>query len=769
MGKKKKKTGRSSRVGLFARTLFLLAVCGIAAFVVLAVRLYDVQIVNHNYFHARALSTQLSQSTITASRGTIFDASGNVMAISAPVENVFISPLEMARENQDVRLIADGLSSILGVDREVILQRASRTNSQYQIIKTQVEAEQAQQVRDFIREHRLRGIHFEPNFRRHFPNNSLAGQIVGFVGTEHTGLNGLELRYEDYLTGVSGRRVRLTSARGNDMSFVGFDDFFDAQDGHDITLTIDLSVQYFLEKHLVAAIEQYRVRGGATAIAMNARTGAIMAMASYPNFDPNYFTQVSQREQMRLDEIEDEEEFANALREAQFRMWQNRALTDTYEPGSVFKVVSLAMAMEENLASLDTVFNCHGSMNVLGRVDRSRNPLPFRCMVRTGHGTLTLCQAMQRSCNIVTADLAVRLGARTFYDYIEAFGLFGRTDLGSLQEAQSHWWNENVFFNRHNHSQLVAASIGQTFAITPLQMITAATATINGGYLMQPFLVHQIHDSEGNLIRENEPEVIRQVISERTSADMRTMLENTVLHGTGRNAQVQGFRVGGKTGTSEDVVQLALTYEGARGDVTVSFVGFAPVEDPEIVILVILEAPCRATGLSATGGGMAAPVVGSMLADILPISLGITPQYTEEQLQDLSVYVPRVAERPLFEATNALRNLRLDHEVIGSGERVIAQLPQPNARVSSGTTVRLFTDSEVPDHEVTVPSLSGMTFEGARRTLANRGLFIRTTGVPPSAARAEVSVQAVPEGQQVAYGSVIEVTLIDMAIADMLH
>ncbi|MCL2201519.1 MAG: PASTA domain-containing protein, partial [Oscillospiraceae bacterium] len=228
-------------------------------------------------------------------------------------------------------------------------------------------------------------------------------------------------------------------------------------------------------------------------------------------------------------------------------------------------------------------------------------------------------------------------------------------------------------------------------------------------------------------------------------------------------------RVGGKTGTSEDVVQLALTYEGARGDVTVSFVGFAPVEDPEIVILVILEAPCRATGLSATGGGMAAPVVGSMLADILPISLGITPQYTEEQLQDLSVYVPRVAERPLFEATNALRNLRLDHEVIGSGERVIAQLPQPNARVSSGTTVRLFTDSEVPDHEVTVPSLSGMTFEGARRTLANRGLFIRTTGVPPSAARAEVSVQAVPEGQQVAYGSVIEVTLIDMAIADMLH
>ena len=760
MGTKKKSSKTSSKKGLIFRTLFILIVCGIGAFVITS-RLFDVQIVNHSYFQARALSAQLSHSTLTATRGTIFDANGNILAMSAATENVFISPLVMERDEQDVELIASGLSRILDVDRDMIIERASRTQSQYQIIKRHVSYEQAQEVRAFISEHRLRGVHLEPNSRRYFPNDSLAGQILGFVGTDHTGLEGMELRYEDYLTGVSGRQVRLTSARGSTLSFAGFEDTFEAQDGNDIVLTIDSTIQYFVEKHLAAAIEQYDVLNGAICIAMNPRTGAILAMASYPNFNPNDFLALSGRELSRIEAIEDEDERNAAIREAQFRQWSNRAVTDTYEPGSVFKMISMAMALEENIANLETTFTCRGYVAVRGRVDRNQDPLPMRCHLRIGHGTITFDQAMQRSCNIVCVELAVNIGARTFYDYIEAFGLFGNTGLDNMTEARSFWWDENVFLNRHNHSQLAAASIGQTFTITPIQMITSAAATVNGGYLMQPFLVSEIVDSNGNTVRRNEPTVIRQVISEGTSADMRYILENTVLYGTGRNAQVSGFRIGGKTGTSENVVQLALTYEGAQKDLTASFLGFAPADDPEIMILLLLDTPSRATGINISGGAMAAPVVGNMLADILPLALGIMPEYSEEELQAINIYIPRVYDRPISTATGVLSGLGLSYTIIGDGETVTAQFPAPNMQVAPGTTVRLYADATAPHEQVIVPNLSDMTFQGALNTLENRGLFVRTTGVPIFDIRGRVSVQSVPAGTEVDYGTVVEITLID--------
>lgn len=770
MGKKRRKTNTKSRSGFLFRTIFLLAVCGIAAFVVLAMRLYDVQVVNHNYYHSRALSTQLRHTTLNPSRGTIFDANGNIMAMSAAVENIFISPLEMYLQSQDINFIASGLSEILGIDRQMVIERASRTNSQYQIIRLKATAEETAAVRAFIAEYRLRGIHFEHNTRRYFPNDSLAGQILGFVGTDNIGLEGLESRYERYLSGVAGRNIRLTSARGNAISFADFEDSFDAHDGHNIHLTIDASIQYFVEKHLEAAIDRNDVLNGAISIAMCARTGAILAMASYPNFNPNDFLAVSEREENRLSLIEDEDEQRRALRDAQFRQWRNRALTDTYEPGSVFKIITLAMALEENLANLETQFTCHGSINVLGRVNRHNDPSPMHCWLRWGHGTMSLDVAMQRSCNVVCVELAVRLGARTFYDYIAAFGLFDRTGLDAAAESRGIWWDDATFLNRHNHSQLAAASIGQTFNITPIQMITAATAAINGGYLLQPFLVSHITDSDGNIISQNEPTVVRQVVSAGTSADMRTMLENVVISGTGRNAQVKGYRVGGKTGTSENVVQLAQAYEGAQKDLTVSFLGFAPADDPEIVILLLLDTPNPATGLQISGGAMAAPVVGNMLADILPLSLGIMPSYSEEELLDLNVHVPRATDRYTPDAVAQLRAAGLEAVIEGGGSRVVAQIPPQNALVAPGSTIRLFTDlDDVPDEDVIVPSLHRMSFEGARRSLENRGLFIRTTGVPKSDRRAVVSVQSEIAGQSVPFGTVIEVTLIDEDIVERRH
>ncbi|MCL2366582.1 MAG: penicillin-binding transpeptidase domain-containing protein [Oscillospiraceae bacterium] len=751
------------------RTVFLLAICGIAAFAVLAARLYDVQITNHSYFQARALRGQLNHSTLVASRGTIYDANGNILAVSAAVETVFISPLEMALEEQDIGLIATGLSAILDVDRDMIVQRASRTHSQYQVIKHQVEYEQAALVRAFIREHRIRGVHFEPGFRRYFPNDYLASQIIGFVGAEHTGLDGVEMRYENILSGVSGRRVRMTSARGTALSFRDFEDTFEAQHGYNVHLTIDSTIQYFVEKHLTAAIDQYRVLNGAICIAMNARTGEILAMASYPNFNPNEFLRISDRDMERITAIEDEDERREALRDAQFRQWRNRALTDTYEPGSVFKIITKAMAIEENIADLDTVFECHGRISVLGRVDRNRDPLPLNCWRRWGHGSQTLDEAMQNSCNVVCVELALRLGATRFYDYIEAFGLFERSGLDNASESRSLWWDRPTFLNRHNHSQLAAASIGQTFTITPIQMISAVSATINGGYLMQPLLVSHITDRDGNIVSANEPTVIRQVVSAGTSEAMRIMLENVVVNGTGQNAQVRGYRVGGKTGTSENVVQIVTAGDGALKDLTPSFVGFAPADDPEIVILLMLDTPCHSTGLPIFGGSMAAPVVANMFADILPLAMGIMPQYTEEELQDLSVYVPRVTERYVSGAVGSLMGVRLEHTVVGDGQMVSAQFPAPNMRIAPGSTVILITDAEVPDEDVSVPDLSGMTFEGARRALESRGLFIRTTGVPQSDIRARVSVQSVQAGDEVPFGSVIEVTLIDRDIVEQMH
>jgi len=531
-------------------------------------------------------------------------------------------------------------------------------------------------------------------------------------------------------------------------------------------MTIDSSVQYYIEKHLVQAIEDYDVLGGAMCIAMNAKTGAILAIANYPTFDPNDFLQLSERDLGRLSHIRDEEERIEAVRLAQFRQWRNRSLTDTYEPGSVFKIITLAMALEENIASPNSVFHCSGSLQVLGRVDRDENPLPLRCWRRWGHGDQTLNRAMENSCNTVCAEVAVRLGARRFYKYIEAFGLFERTGLDNAVESRSIWWSENIFFDRNNHSQLASAAIGQTFNITPIQMITAVAATVNGGFLMQPYMVQQITDSEGNIIEVNEPTIIRQVISAETSAAMRSILEDVVKTGTGKNAQVRGYRVGGKTGTSEDVVDIMLSEAGAAKNYIASFVGFAPAEDPEIVILLLLETPSHNTGIYISGGAMAAPVVGNMLADILPLSLGIRPQYTEAELGDLNVHVPRVPER-LEDAINLLQRQGFEYTIIGDGDNVTGQLPAPNAHVSSGTVVTVYSGEELPRVDVVVPNLSGMSYSGAKRALENRGLFIRTTGAPKSDSKTQVSVQSIQAGREVLYGSVVEVTLIDRDIIEL--
>jgi len=760
---RKKEKQKISRA-LLVRTLFLLSVCGIAAFGVLAMRLYDVQITNNSYYEARTLDSQLRQNTISATRGTIYDVNGRILAMSGAVENIFISPMEISMSEQDVRVIAEGLSYLLDVDLDGIYEKAGRTSSQYQVIKSRVEADEAGTVREFIKEYNLRGIHFEPATRRYYPNTNLASQVLGFVGTDNTGLDGIERRFDNQLTGVSGRQIRLTNARGNELLLAGFGDHLDAKDGNDVKLTLNLSVHYYIEKHLAQAVNDYDVLGGGLCIAMNPKTGEIIALAQYPNFDPNNFLSICESELERISTIEDEEEYAEAYRNAQFRQWRNRALADSYEPGSVFKLITFAMALEENAANLERTFTCSGSREI----EVYDNVTERNCWLRRGHGTQSLVSAMRNSCNVVCIELGLRIGSRTFYNYVDAFGLFDKTGLDNAAEGRSLWWDNNVFFDRRNQSQLASASFGQTFKVTPIQMITAAAATINGGYLMQPYIVKQITDSDGNIVEATEPTIVRQVISQETSAIIRMMLEDAVLNGTGRNAQVSGYRIGGKTGTSENTEQLALRDDDdtSNKDYLVSFLGFAPADDPEIIILLLLDTPSHNTGIYISGGSIAAPVVGRMLEDILPMCLGIMPEYSEGELSDINVHVPRITGWSVEEATARLDEQGYEYTVIGEGNLVTAQLPARNAYVSSGTKVLLYADSEVPKNPVVVPNLSGMTYSQARQALERQGLFIRTAGVPKSDRNALVSVQSIQPGRDVAFGSVVEVTLINAQIVE---
>ena len=750
---------RKSNKRLRIRTVILLLVCGVVAFMVLAIRLYKIQIVQNDFYESEALLNQLNRTTLTASRGTIYDASGKILAMSAAVENVFISPFEIDRDNQDISFISYGLSEILGVDREPIISGAADLKSQYLVVKSGVEYEEAGLVRSFIVDNEIKGVYLEPATRRYYPNSNLASQVLGFVGTDDIGLDGIEQRYNDMLTGADGRKVRLRNANGTDLLLPEYDDYYAAKDGNNVMLTIDSSIQYYVEKHLAQAVADYDVINGAMCIAMNAKTGAILAIANYPTFDPNNFLELSDSENAKLSEITDEDEYAQAYYAAQLRQWRNRALADTYEPGSVFKLITLAMALEENVTYPDDTFFCGGSMDVQGREPDD----PLHCWNLYGHGTQTLREAMQNSCNLMSAQLGLRIGARTYYKYIDAFGLFDKTGLDNEAEGGSLWWDESVFYNRYNQSQLASASFGQTFKVTPIQMITAAAAAINGGYLMKPYIVRQVTDCDGNVIEANEPTVLRQVISSETSAKVREILEDVVEIGTGSNAQVRGYRVGGKTGTSENIEQLSAQENNPyiEKDYIVSFLGFAPADDPEIIILLILDTPSHDTGLYISGGAMAAPAVGSMMADILPLCLGIRPQYTEEDMGEINVDVPKVTGKSTADAAEALIELGFEYRIEGDGASVTGQLPKPNAYVASGTTVILYTEGEPPTTQVNVPSLSGLSYIAAKVTLESRGLFIRTTGAPRMGSRTGVSVQSIPAGEQAAYGSIIEVTLIN--------
>ena len=535
-----------------------------------------------------------------------------------------------------------------------------------------------------------------------------------------------------------------------------FEAFYDAKNGDDVTLTIDATIQNYIEKYLAQAIKDYDALNGGTCIVMQPKTGAILAMASMDNYDLNNYQAVSQEEQAKLDLITDPTEKKNALTAAQQLQWRDKAIVDTYEPGSVFKIITCAMALEENLVTPDSTFYCDGSMDVLGRTK------PLLCWKKEGHGSQTLVQAMQHSCNVALVSIGLEVGAANFYKYADAFGLFDKTGIDLPGEAGSQWWDNKTFMDPTNLSQLAAASFGQTFNITPLQMITAVSAVVNGGNLMKPYIVKDITDSDGKAVLANEPAEVRQVISAQTSKTMCDILEQVVggKEGTGKNAAVPGYKIGGKTGTSVNTTLEALTGEKQY---IVSFCGIAPMDDPQVVVLFLLDNPTDKSGIFISGGNMAAPVVGHILSDVLPY-LGIQPVYTEEEKKELDVAVPKLAEKSIDEATELLESLGLTAKVVGNGDTVTDQLPAPNATVAPKSQIIIYAGAPKPSEMVPVPQLYGKSFREAKQALESLGLFVKSGGTLSESPSAVVSTQSIPKNEPVAAGSVIEVTLVDKSI-----
>ena len=748
---------------MLRRTLFLLSVCGAAAFVVLAARLYYLQIVRHDELEARAIAQQVRETTVSAPRGTIYDAKGEVLAMSAGVDTIYLSPAEIAQNNEDAGAIAAGLAEILGLDYDAVYAKTQNTRSWYEVVARKVEEDVATAVREFKEEGGYTGIKLEADTKRYYPNGSLAAHVIGFVGTDNTGLGGIEAKYDKVLSGTNGYVMRSTTAAGTDMLYTSWEDYFDAVPGSDMVLTIDAGIQYYVEKHLAQAVEDYDIQNGAAAICMEVDTGAILAMSSLGNFDLNDYQTISGEAMAEIDAAASSDaERAELIAAAQQLQWRNKAISDTYEPGSTFKIITLAMALEEGVVDMNSSFYCGGSTSVLGR------NTPVRCWKSGGHGSQTLTQAVQHSCNVAFVSIGQRIGEERFYDYAEAFGFFERTGDSSAQltgttgidlggESGSIWWSEDVFCNPENLSQLAAASFGQTFNITPIQLITAVSACVNGGNLMKPYLVQSVEDPDGNIISQTEPELVRQVISEETSASVRAILEQVVgdqKEGTGHNAYVAGYRIGGKTGTSTKTTKEI----SGEKEYIVSFIGFAPADDPQIAILVLLDDPSSESGIYISGGQMAAPVVGKMMADILPY-LGVEPEYSDSELAAADRTVPEVSGMSLTEARSALTEAGLNCRVIGEGDTVTDQLPRAGAVIASGSEVLLYAGQSPSPAEETMPDLRGLSYEAAKQALGSLGLYVTAGNGVTDAQIQLVSGQSIAPGQSVEHGTVIEVTL----------
>ena len=729
---------RANRI-IQTRTLLLLGVFGVLTFVLLFAKLYHWQITEHDELQSVAVRQQTLRTTVEASRGTIYDRNGTILAMSASAEDIFLSPKEIVENDQDQNLIANGLAEILNLDAADILKKMEKTNSQYEILKKKADDELADKVREFINKNELRGVFLRPTSKRSYPKGTLASQVIGFAN-DNGGSMGLEATYNNELTGENGMVVTARDRDGRSVLYQ-YDQYFDAENGCDLHTTLDTTIQYYLEKGVQELEARFGTGKGATGIVMDVNTGAVLAMASLPTYDLNAPGKVYND---FLTSGMTEEQIEENMKDLLNKQWRSKAINDTYEPGSTFKTLTLAMALEENVVDLNTGFYCGGNMTVEGQ--------KIWCSKRTGHGQQDLSTAFANSCNPAFMNIGLRVGNAKFYQYMQDFGLLEKTGIDTTGEA-SGFANSEI---KYSTLALACYAFGQNFNVTPVALLAAQCACVNGGYLYTPYLVEEITDQDGNVVSRHDATPIRQVISAETSALVRDIMEYEVTTGTGKNGQVAGYRIGGKTGTADKV----------GGNVIVSFVCFAPADDPQVMMLLTLDEPNKWTGTYVSGGNMVAPVASSVMGEILPY-LGIEPSYTAEELVGADKTVPNVVGLSKDAAAERLSANGFSFRTVGSGDTVTDQTPAGGAIVPNSAEIILYLGAEKSTDKCIVPNVVGDSAATANQKIVNAGLIMGVSGATnASSSTVRAISQSIAAGTEVEAGTVVRVQFSDSSVRD---
>ena len=743
--RKNENVRRANRI-IQTRSFVLMILMGVVMFVLLFFRLFDLQITRHEELQGKAVNQQTRRTVVTANRGTIYDAGGNILAISSSAETIILSPLEIDNAVNDTKdpvswtkeSLAAGLAEILGKDASAIRKRMDNVKSQYEVIQLRADEDTAAKVRSYVDENKIAGVHLVADTKRYYPYGSLAAQVIGFVGDENTGLYGLEAYYEKELEGQSGLVISSKDQAENDMLYT-YEQYFAAKNGSDLTLTLDTTIQYYLEKGIESMVDKFSAANGASGIVMDAKTGGILAMASYPNYDLNDFLTVS--DQTLQERIERGE---STVADMQLLQWRNKALNDTYEPGSTFKILTLSAALEEGVVDKTTTVNCGGSVSISGYT--------IHCSNKNGHGLQTLVQSVGNSCNPAFINYGLRIGNEKFYEYMRSFGLMNTTGIDLGGEAVGVFAADSSF----TQLDLACYAFGQNFTVTPLALIAAQAACVNGGYLHTPYLVERITDSDGNVTYRHDDTPVRQVISEQTSATVRECLEYVVASGTGKNGQVAGYHIGGKTGTADKV----------GGGVIVSFVCFAPADDPQVMMLLTLDEPSKWTGTYVSGGNMVAPVASSVMGEILPY-LGIEPSYTAEELVGADKTVPNVVGLSKDAAAERLSANGFSFRTVGSGDTVTDQTPAGGAIVPNSAEIILYLGAEKSTDKCIVPNVVGDSAATANQKIVNAGLIMGVSGATnASSSTVRAISQSIAAGTEVEAGTVVRVQFSDSSVRD---
>lgn len=761
--------------GQHHRILLMMAVLGLLAFVPIALRLYQLMIAEYDYYAALAQRNQSRTTQVNADRGDIYDRNMNVLATDQSVENVYLNPRELRQAGADLQQIANTLGGILEKDPAWILKQAQDQSQRYKQIGTRVDSEAAGQIRTYINEENISGIHLEPSAKRVYPYGTLAAQVIGFTNASNTGSEGVEAAYNRYLEGGASKVITTKGNHEVDMPF-SYEKYVTAQQGNSVILTLDVTVQACLEKQMEAAIARYDVQNGAFGLVMNAKTGEILAMATLGSYDPNSYLEIYDEktaaalEQMRLEYLMNPQRseayqqgktaYEQAVQEAQLKQWRNRVISDGYEPGSTFKVLTMAAALDCGAIDLNTDFYCSGAEQIPGRAQL------LHCWRHQGHGAQQTAEALQNSCNLAFAHIALKLGGEKFYEYIEKFGIMEKTGIDLAGESKGVFFDRALITDteKWGTASLTSGSFGQTFKITPLQLVRAIASVVNGGNLMEPYLVSEVIDGQGQTILKQEPTLVRRTVSQQTSDTMRALVQSVVEVGTAKNAQVAGFAIGGKTGTSEKID--VFDAHGQRVlDKIVSFVGIAPMDDPEYIVLVALDTPSRATGLYISGGVMAAPTVGAVMADILPY-LGVERHFSEEQIQSQSVVMEDLTGLTGEDAVKRLKNQSLSAQLLGDGQTVTGQIPDAGQTLPGGSTVVLYLGAQKPQRETIVPQFLGMNRAQAEEAAGKLGLYILATGNPELSAGVTVTAQSMAAQTKTAVGTTITLEFTDTEARD---